>query len=236
MDENLMLSDGDKVELYKTEQERYKTLITEVVSEKMYLVPVPTVKMQPMHINEGEIIYLTYFRDRGRYVMETVARSLVKREELRYVVLEQLKEPSPKQLREFFRLPVDVMVKVSKLVNKPGGESTSGADADDDLETAEIETISANDLSLTGLSITSELEYKSGERFMLTIYFNDKKTNLPPLTMFSESMRVVVDDFGMYRVGMKFVGLTNSMSDQLAKYLLAVQQKQIIRKRLIEGN
>ena len=235
MDKNLMLSDGDKVELYKTENERYKTLISEVVTEKMYLLPVPTVKMQPMQISEGEIIYLTYFRDKGRYVMETVVRSLVKRDDLRYVVLEQIKEPVAKQLREFFRVPVDVMVKVSKLVEHTG-EKGSDTDSDDDLDTVVLETVSAKDLSVTGLSIKSELEYISGEKFMLTLYFNDKKTNLPPLTVFSESMRVEVDEFGMHRVGMKFVGLTNSMSDQLTKYLLAVQQKQIIRKKLIEGN
>ena len=235
MDKNLMLSDGDKVELYKVEQERYKTLITEVVTEKMYLVPVPTLKLQPMQINEGEIIYLTYFRDRGRYVMETVARSLVKRDDLRYVVLEQLKDPEPKQLREFFRVHVDITVKVSKLVSQPG-QNTDSSDPDQELETIEIETVSAKDLSVTGLSIISDLEYKSGEKFMLTLNFNDKKTNLPPLTVFSESMRVQVDDFGTHMVGMKFVGLTSSMSDQLTKYLLAVQQKQIIRKKLIEGN
>ena len=235
MDKSLLLSDGDKIELYKTEQERYKAVITEVITEKMYLIPVPTVKLQPMQINEGDIIYLTYFRDRGRYVMETVARSLVKRDEIRYVVLEQIKEPETKQLREFFRVPVDVEVKVNLLVTAPGLK-TSDDDPAEELASVELETVSAKDLSVTGLSIESNLEYKSGDKFMLTLYFNDKRVKLPPLTVFSESMRVVVDAHGTHRVGMKFVGLTNAMSDQLAKYLLAVQQKQIIRKKLIEGS
>ena len=235
MDKDLMPVDGDKVELYRVEQERYKTVVTEVVTEKMYLVPVPTVKLQPMQISEGDILYLTYFRDRGRYVMETVARSLVKRDELRYVVLEQIKEPEAKQLREFFRVPVDVKVKVSKLV-KESGPKTPGAEPDEELGSVELEIAPAKDLSATGLSIMSNLEYDFGERFVLTLHFNDKRTQLPPLTVFAEAMRVEVDDSGTRRVGMKFVGLTNSMSDQLTKYLLAVQQKQIIRKKLLEGN
>ena len=236
MDMNLMLVDGDKIELYKTEKDRYKAVITEAITERMYLVPVPMNKMKPMEIYEGDIIYIAYFRERGRFVMETVARTIVKRGEVRYVVLDQIKEPYPKQLREFFRVPVDVKVIINKLVTAE--ESTdSAADPIDDLGSVELETVSAKDLSVTGLSIESQLEYKSGERFMLTLHFNDKRTQLPPLIVFSESMRVESDYHrNIYRVGMKFIGLTNSMSDQLAKYLLAVQQKQIIRKKLIEGN
>ena len=234
MDKQIKLSDGDKIELIRSEEEKYNTVITEVVTEKMFLVPVPTVKLKHIQINEGDKLFLAYVRDRGKYVMETVVRSIVKRDEILYAALEQLSEPVTKQLREFFRIPVDVKVKVSKLVAQPSIK-TSEEDSDEELASVEIETTNAKDLSVTGLSIESKAKYKSGERFMLTLNFYDKRTQLPPLTVFSEAMRVEVDPDGTHRVGMKFVGLTTSMSDQLAKFLLAAQQKQIIKKKLREG-
>ena len=233
MDNDLNFKDGDKIELYKTEQNRYKAVITEVINEKLILVPIPTAKLSPMQIKERDIVFVAYFRDRGRYVVETIAKDFVKRDDLIFVVLEQVRPPVAKQLREFFRVPVDVKVRVFKLVPR---ESDPPDTIPDEYGSIEMETVGARDLSVTGLSIESSFEYKTGDKFMMIMHFNDKRTQIPPLTVFTEAMRVEADHVKeKYKVGMKFVGLTDTMSDQLAKYLLAVQQKQIIRKRLIEG-
>ena len=237
MSVNHVLAAGDKVELFAADDERaFKTVVWEVFFDGAVLVALPVYGSIPMLIHEGDEISLVYFRESGRYTVQTRAAGFLKKDEVTYARLVRLSEPIKSQRREFFRLPVRLDVAVCKC-SDDGINIIAGVSRHDIAEVVELETAETKDLSVTGVAIESKKEYKSGEKYLLQISLSDISKEVKPIEVHAEVVRKSYDhDRKKYMIGMRFYDQAAGTSEFLAKYVLARQQKQIMRKRLVEGN
>ena len=228
---------GDKIEMFTEEERIYKTMVWEVLFDGAILVALPEYQGVPMLIHADDDVYVIYFRQSGRYMIQAKAKGVVTKDGVRYARLVQTTKPIKSQRRDYYRLPVKLKVRVclysTKGVVRLGGLS----DYMDLDEITEMETTETRDLSVTGVSINTKREYTVGDKYMLQIFIDDAGGDMKELEMYAEVVRIFFEPETMlYKVGMRFLKQNSSTSEFLAKYVLIRQQKQIMRRRLIEGD
>lgn len=233
MSEEMRVANGDRVELYSKDKNTYRAIVSEVTDNNLLYVTVPTLRSVLMQIDVGDEIYLTFFREKGRYVVRTSAKELLDIDGIKHVSLEQLSEPEIRQQREFYRLPVRLKTVVYKIIQ--GGDAATGdhSEVHDEAEVVEFETAETKDLSVAGVGIESSREYNKGEKYQLRIYLNFSKDDVRQVLTFVDVMRAEMNEESkMYKVGMRFFGLTADTMSELSKFVIKAQQQQIVRKRM----
>ena len=205
---------GDKVELIRDEGRVYKTMVEDITGNGFYLVGVPTYGAMPVLLHYGDEMNLLFSRKSGKYSALMSVVGFEKRGEIRYAWLMQRSGPRIYQRREAYRLPMDVKVLVCEYR--------------EDFEAAGvIETVSSKDISITGIALVSRKKYDINEKLLLKPYLEEEFAAREPFIARAEVVRTTSEKYiGRHYVGTRFFAQPKSMSDYLARYVVAKQQEQ----------
>jgi hypothetical protein len=239
MTEEEIINVGETVDLVAQKGRVYRTKIEDRLDDGPFLMSVPSRGGIPMLIHQDDDLFLVFYRESGRYIAQMKVVAIEKRGEIRYMWLRQMTKPQKDQRREAYRVPVRFDVQVYEYNEE--GEPGLMLEADE-AEAVTLEAVSSRDISVTGIALMTKKEYELESTYLLKLYvdgtpMSEKRRVVlgkePPLHVTAKVMRCIPwRDSKMFNVGMQFFGMTKQKSEQIAKYVLTEQQKQIKRRRL----
>jgi len=232
MREDYEIVTGDKVDIAEDDNRTCRTMIEDTIGNGLYLAGVPTRSGVPVRLQEDDTISVMFYRESGRYAADMKVVGFEKRGEVNYLWLLQTSEPHRVQRRDAYRVPSRIKVLVCDYIEQMDMQLQESVD----MTALTRDTAESVDISLAGIAITTKQEYKPGEKYMLKLHIDDSKNKkAPPFTVFAEVVRTAAgNNKGTYRVGMQFFGLTKSMDEFLARYIMARQQNMLMQKKLVE--
>ena len=229
---------GDKVDIVAESGIVYRTMIEDRLNDGPFLAGVPNRKGIYMQVEQNDSLYLVFYRESGRYIAQMKVVATEKRGEIRYMWLMQATRAQKNQRREAFRLAVEFDVQIFEY--KDDAEQGLRYVADEEEETA-IERVMCRDISVTGIALLTTKQYEFDEKYLLSLHLDKAPTNIrniavkdttPALHLTATVKRCIPwRTTNTFNTGMQFFGMTESMSDGIAKYVLNEQQKQIKRRR-----
>jgi len=236
-----MIIVGDKVDLVTQAGAVYRTMIEDRLDTGPFLAGVPNKKGVFMSVYQDDDIYLVFYRDSGRYIAHMKVIALENRGELRYMWLQQKTRAQKNQRRDAFRLPVNFDVQIYEYMEDVEQGLTYVAD---EAEAIALENVSSRDLSVTGIALITTKKYELNDNYLLSLHLHRppasirnrplKEETTPALHLTATVKRCIPWRSGKtFNTGMHFFGMTESMSDGIAKYVLNEQQKQIKQRRRI---
>jgi len=231
---------GDKVDLVTQSGTVYRTMIEDRLNDGPFLAGVPNRKGVHMQVDRGDDIYLVFYRPSGRYIAQMNIVALEKRSEVRYMWMIQKTKAQRNQRREAYRLPVEFDVKIFEYMEEEQQELTEVLD---DVTVDSLESVSCRDLSVTGIALLTKRKYEFDDKYLLCLYMDrtpesirnrSLKESGPGLYLAATVKRCIPwRTTNIFNTGMQFFGMSESVSDDLARYVLSEQQRQIKRRRLI---
>jgi len=247
MDANLIIDEemiavGDKVDLVTQTGAVFRTMIEDRLDNGPFLAGVPNRKGTYMNVDQDDDIYLVFYRDSGRYKAQMRVIALEKRGEVRYMWLIQKTNAQKNQRRNAFRLPVSFDVQIYEHIDNIEQGLTY---VPDEVKAIALEAVSSKDISVTGIALVTRKQYEIDDNYLLSLHFNRSSENIrirlpehdrtPALHITATVKRCIPWRTGnTFNTGMHFTGMTESMSDGIARYVLTEQQRQIKRRnRLI---
>jgi len=230
---------GDKVDLVTRTGAVHRTMIEDRLDNGPFLAGVPSTKGIYMHVSENDDLYLVFYRPSGRYIAQMKVVALENRGEIRYMWLIQKTRAQKNQRREAYRLPVNFDVQIFEYVDDVHQGLTY---VPDEVEVTALEMGSCRDLSVTGIALLTKKKYELGDNYMLSLHLDrtpasirtrSTNDNSTPALHLTATVRRCIPwrTTNTFNTGMEFFGMTESMSDGIAKYVLSEQQKQIKRRR-----
>lgn len=247
MDGNQIIDDdvivvGDKVDLVTRTGKVYRTMIEDRLGTGPYLAGIPHRKGVHMFVAQDDDIYLVFYRESGRYIAHMKVVALEKRGEIRYMWLAQKSMAQKNQRREAFRLPVSFNVQIFEIADA----NKDKVAAKEKVKAIALELVSSRDISVTGVALLTGRQYELEERYLLGLHLGKTSANVISNTgaVVSENASVLNLTASVKRcipwrtgntfnTGMHFLGLTEAMSDGIARYVLTEQQRQIKRRSRI---
>jgi len=244
MDLNQVLEEeiivGDKVDLVTSAGAVYRTMIEDRLDNGPFLAGVPNRKGVHMLVDRGDDIYLVFYRETGRYIAQMKVIALENRGGIRYMWLTQKTMAQKNQRREAFRLPVSFEVQIYEYTDDVENGITFALDA---VKAISLEIVNSRDLSVTGIALLTKKQYELGEQFLLSMHLGREAGNIkgsigddktPALHLTATVRRCIPwRTSNTFNTGMQFFGMTESMSEGVARYVLTEQQRQIKRRRLV---
>jgi len=229
---------GDKVDIVTQSGEVYRTMIEDRFNDGPFLAGIPNKKGSYMYVNQDDDIYLVFYRDSGRYIVQMKVIALENRGEIRYMWLVQKTLAQKNQRRNAFRLPVSFDVQIYDYMEDIEQGLTY---VPDEVKAVALEMVSSRDISVTGISLQTKKKYELGENYLLSLHFNRTSAALrnraasadttPALHLTATVRRCIPWRTGTtFNTGMQFFGMTENMSDGIARYVLTEQQRQLKRK------
>jgi len=230
---------GDKVDLVTKAGAVHRTMIEDRLDNGPFLAGVPSTKGVHMNVSQEDDLYLVFYRQSGRYIAHMKVVALEKRGGIRYMWLMQQTRAQKNQRREAYRLPVSFEVHIFELPEDVHQGLTFVAD---EAEAVALEEVSCRDLSVTGIALITKKMYELGDNYLLSLHLErtpasirnmpiEEKT-VPALHLTATVKRCIPwRTTNTFNTGMHFFGMTESMSDGIAKYVLNEQQKQIKKRR-----
>jgi len=229
---------GDKVDIVTQSGEVYRTMIEDRLDNGPYLAGIPNKKGVFMNVNQNDDIYLVFYRESGRYIAQMKVLALERRGELRYMWLIQKTRVQKNQRRNAFRLPVNFDVQIFEYVENIHQGLTF---VPDEVKAISLEAVSSRDISVTGIALLTKKRYELNDNYLLSLHFHrisqemrmrpDEAEKTPALHITATVKRCIPWRTGStYNTGMHFTGMTESMSDGIARYVLTEQQRQIQRR------
>ena len=229
---------GDKVDMVTQSGAVYRTMIEDRLNDGPFLAGVPNKKGVHMQVEQGDDVYLVFYRSSGRYIAHMNVVALEKRDEVRYMWMMQKTKAQRNQRREAYRLPVEFDVQIFEYVEDHQQELTEVVD---DVMVDSLESVSCRDLSVTGIALLTKKQYEFDEKYLLCLHMDrtpesirnrSLKESGPGLYLAATVKRCIPwRTSNIFNTGMQFFGMTEGVSDDLARYVLAEQQKQIKRRR-----
>ena len=228
----------------------YRTKVEDVRGGRVYSAGVPSSGVAAMVIHVDDELYLTFYRETGRYTVRIRVVGFERKGDVRYLLFTQLSMPEKDQRRMYFRLPVSLNVIMCEYLDELFDNVEEDLPVLEEIDEAHIvvlETVGSKDLSITGISVLSKNDYEMGKKLVLRLEFEDEKSKEKdkdkeknkekPFIIYAEIMRKEFDyKTNSNRLGMHFFGQTHIMSEFLAKYVLKEQTVQLRQRRLIEGH
>ena len=231
---------GDKVDLVTKTGAVYRTMIEDRLDSGPFLAGIPNKKGIYMNVNQDDDIYLVFYRESGRFIAHMKVVGLERRGELRYMWLVQKTRAQKNQRRGAFRLAVSFDVFIFEL---PAEDKKDVDIIFDEEDTPAIEVANCRDLSITGIALLTMKTYELGDKYVLSLHMDRAPANIrhkpatahmPTMHLTATVRRCVPWRTGRtFNTGMQFFGMTDTMSEGLAKYVLNEQQKQIKRRRML---
>ncbi|MDR2571927.1 MAG: flagellar brake protein [Oscillospiraceae bacterium] len=243
MDANIVLDDdvivvGDKVDLVTPKGEVYRTMIEDRNEGGPFLLGVPNKKGVHMPLDQDDDVYLVFYRESGRYIAQMRVIAFEKRGAIRYMWLVQKTKAQKNQRREAFRLPVSFSVTICKYIEDGKDEIQY---IPEEAETIELELVNSRDISVTGIALITKKRYELNDKFTLTLQLGDNPAGIrrKPSASSDDSLKITATVKrsvpwrieNTFNTGMEFYGMSDKESDEIAKYVLAEQQKQIKRNK-----
>ena len=231
---------GDKVDLVTQSGTVYRTMIEDRLKDGPFLAGVPNRKGMHMNVDQNDDIYLVFYRQSGRYIAHMKVVALERRNEIRYMWLMQKTKAQKNQRREAFRLPVEFEVRVFEYIED---QEQGLIQVEEGIEASALESVNCRDLSITGIALLTKLKYEFDEKYLLSLHMDrtpisvrnrSLRDSAPGLLITAVVRRCIPwRTTNTFNTGMQFFGMNETMSDDLARYVLAEQQRQIKRRRLI---
>jgi len=231
---------GDKVDLVTPMGAVYRTMIEDRLDNGPFLAGVPNRKGVHMSVDRGDDIYLVFYRESGRYIAQMKVIALENRGGIRYMWIQQKTMAQKNQRREAFRLPVSFEVQIFEYMEDVEKGLTY---VKDEVRAISLEVVNSRDISVTGIALLTKKQYELGEQFLLSMHLGRTSSNLkagsdddktPALHLTATVRRCIPwRTSNTYNTGMQFFGMTESMSEGVARYVLTEQQRQIKRRRLV---
>ena len=232
---------GDKVDLVSQSGSVYRTMIEDRHESGPFLAGVPIRKGVYMHAEQGDDIFLVFYRETGRYIAQMKVIALEKRGEVRYMWLLQKTAAQKNQRREAFRLPVSFDVQIFEYMEDI---ETSFAGVVDEVKAIALEAVSSRDISVTGIALLTKKAYRLEDMYLLNMHLDLPAGNIrsgltaenePALHVTASVKRSIPWRTGKaFNTGMQFLGMTERMSETIARFVLTEQQRQIKKRRLIQ--
>ena len=236
------LSIGDKVEIIMPSGQTYKTMVEDRHNTGPLLMGIPSHKGLLMPVQEGDDIYLVFYRDSGRYTAQMKVLVLENRGAIRYMWLLQKAPAEKKQRREAYRLPISFDVHILQYPDDSNKKILNGVIVDEP-DIIEYERVASRDLSITGVSLLTRRMFNIEERYMLHMYLDRTSANLgiklpaeaaPPIEVAAVVKRCVPwKESRYFNVGLQFMSLTQNTSESISRFVLSEQQRQIKKRRLL---
>jgi len=231
---------GDKVDLVTQSGTVYRTMIEDRLNDGPFLAGIPNKKGVHMFVDRDDDLYMVFYRPSGRYIAQMKVVALEKRDEVRYMWLIQKNRAQKNQRREAFRLPVEFEVQIFEYIED---HEQGLIQVEDEVEASALESVNCRDLSITGIALLTKRKYEFDERYLLSLHMDRTPANIrnrsirdrAPGILLTAAVRRCIPwrTTNTFNTGMQFFGMMESTSDNLARYVLAEQQKQIKRRRLI---
>ena len=214
----------------------FRTKIEDFKGGRLYSASVPSSGGKQMMVHMDDELYLTFYRETGRYTVRIKVVGFDRSGDVRILLFTQLSQPEKDQRRMYFRLPVSLNVSLCEYLDNEM-DDLPVLEEINEAQIVMLETVGSKDLSITGISVMAKNDYEMGKRFVLKLDFGDKRRkDEKPFIIYAEIMRKEYDyRANSYRLGMHFFGQTQMMSEFLAKYVLKEQTIQIRQRRLVEG-
>ena len=228
---------GDIVDLTSSDDGiPFRTKVEDLRGGRLFSASVPSSGGIPMMVHMDDELYMTFYRESGRYTVRIKVVGFDRKDEIRYMLFTQISEPEKDQRRMYFRLPVNIGVVMCEY-HENIEEDMPVIEEIDEAHIVVLETVGSKDLSITGIAVLAKNDYELGDKFILRINFDTRQSKeTKPFIIFAEVMRKDFDyRSNSFRLGMHFFGQTQSMSEFLAKYVLKQQTQQIRQRRLVEG-
>ncbi|MCL2248416.1 MAG: flagellar brake protein [Oscillospiraceae bacterium] len=248
-----MLLVGDRVDIVSEDGQVYRSMIEDRLNDGPFLVSVPHRKGRYMYVSKDDVIYVVFYREGGRYIAQMKVLALEKRGAIRYMWLLQETRAQRNQRREAYRLPVSMGIvvynydeKFTRLCEDMPGEQEE--EQEEDAFTVEnltvMETVLSRDISIKGVAISSKKTYTIGDKYIVGMDLENsaeiiggivrmKKT--PALILQSVVRRCVpMNENKINHVGLAFLDETKKVSEQIARFVLIEQQKQIKNQRRLK--
>jgi len=231
---------GDKVDMVTQKGAVYRTMIEDRLDNGPFLAGIPNRKGVHMDVYQGDDVYMVFYRESGRYIAQMKVVALENRGGIRYMWLIQKTMAQKNQRREAFRLPVSFEVQISEFRE----DFVQGlVVVTEEVNEEVMETVSSRDISVTGIALLTRRQYDLDACFLLSMHLGRSAVHLrdpqgpdkAPALQISASVKRCIPwrTANTFNTGMHFFGMTESMSDGVARYVLAEQQRQIKRKRLL---
>ena len=230
---------GDKVDLVTQTGKVYRTMIEDRLENGPFLAGIPNRKGAYMPVGQGDDLYLVFYRESGRYIAHMRVVALEKRGELRYMWLLQKTQAQKNQRREAFRLPVNFDVQIYEFMDDIDQGLTY---APDEVKAIALEVVSSRDLSITGIALLTRKKYELEDQYLLSLNLDRAHTSIrgsdevvvdkaPSIHLTASVKRCIPWRTGnTFNTGMQFFGMTETMSEGIARYVLTEQQRQIKRR------
>jgi len=231
---------GDKVDLVTRTGSVHRTMIEDRIANGPFLAGVPSTKGVHMPIFENDDVYMVFYRPSGRFIAQMKVVALESRGGIRYMWLIQKTKAQKNQRREAYRLPVNFEVQILEYVEDDHKGLTFVPD--DNVEPPVLEVGNCRDLSVTGIALLTKRKYELEENYLLSLHLDRTPASIrnrsihderkPALHLTATVRRCIPwRTTNTFNTGMQFFGMTESMSDGIAKYVLSEQQKEIKRRR-----
>ncbi|MCL2226431.1 MAG: flagellar brake protein [Oscillospiraceae bacterium] len=236
MEKEELLVIGDKVDLLGHQNRLYRSMIEDVAESRFFLVGVPRFGGVPMPLHLDDSIFMVFYRESGRFITEMQVARFENRGDVRYIWLFQKTAPVKNQRREAFRVPTIVDVEVCQYVE--GLESDlEGTLESEEFELVILDRVTSRDISLTGMALISDVhEYEVGQKYLLRMYLGGVQKGEKSFHTCATVNRILPwRDSGKRLIGVKFHAQTKEMSEQVSRYVLEEQRRQLKQKRLIEN-
>jgi len=240
IDEDIIVI-GDRVDLVVKTGQVYRAMIEDRIDNGPFLVGIPSSKGIPMHVESGDDIYLVFYRETGRYIAQMNVVALENRGAIRYMWLLQKTKAQQNQRRGAFRLPVSLNVHIRKYEEDEEDikKDNLGLGLIDEPAPAPLEEANTRDISVTGISLLTKKKYALDEKFILSMDLDMTpaiiRVRQLPISTTETILTATVKRCipwrtdNMFNTGMHYFGLTKSMSESIAKYVLTEQQKRVKR-------
>jgi len=151
---------GDKVDLLGHQNRLYRTMIEDIYEGEFFLVGVPRYAGIPMPIRDDDRMFMVFYRESGRYILEVQAVRFETRGEVSYIWLHKESEPVKDQRREAFRLPLMIDVNVHEYSENL--ENKLPVFGEGPVE-KEKEAVVSRDISVTGISLVTKENYEQDQ-------------------------------------------------------------------------
>jgi len=232
---------GDKIDIVTYQGIVYRSMIEDRLTGGQFLVGIPNRKGVFMNAVEGDDLYLVFYRESGRYIAQMRVIAFESRGNIRYMWLEQMTKAQKNQRRAAFRLPIEFEVKIFEIEDD---NEKSQKNVPKTTQIRLLETVMSRDLSVTGVALLTKKQYELGEEFFLELHFDrtavrvrtrstqDRSENIMKFTA-AVKRCIPWRTTKTFNTGMHFLAMTESKSDDLAKFVLNEQQKQIKRRRML---
>ena len=232
---------GDKIDIVTYQGIVYRSMIEDRLTGGQFLVGIPNRKGVFMSAAAGDDVYLVFYRESGRYIAQMRILAFESRGSIRYMWLEQMTTAQKNQRRAAFRLPIEFEVKIYEI--EEGNEKKLNFTPEPDHARA-LEVVMCRDLSVTGVALLTKKQYELGEEYLLGLHLDRTAARVRNRSIHDKSSNTMVMTAAVKRcipwrttktfnTGMHFLAMTENMSDNLAKYVLNEQQKQIKRRRML---